>query len=116
MNYKKAADRRKKRFRWYDRVPALRRELESLRAMNARCRDHCVREILMLVKQSHPALMDQFVMQFPLNILRRRWYDKDPYLWLVFNGLRFADDPLLSVVSARLNALKKKSKKKSKPL
>lgn len=30
-------------------------------------------------------------MEFPLEILRRRWYDKDPYVWLLFNGLRYAE-------------------------
>jgi hypothetical protein len=99
---------RKKSHRWYDRIPALAAALESLRTMAPGRRDAKIRDVLSLVKSLSPDLLDRFVLQFPLNILRRRWYDTDPYLWLVFNGLRFAEDDLLIQVAANLNKIRKR--------
>jgi hypothetical protein len=105
---KKRTAAMKKSHRWYDRMPALAGALDSLRTSKAASRDKCIREILALVKDKSPGLLDRFVMQFPLNLFRRRWYDTDPYIWLVFNGLRFADDDLLGLV---IDCLKRNQKK-----
>jgi hypothetical protein len=45
-------------------------------------------------------------MDFPLDINRRRWYDKDPYLWLIMNGLKYASDELLASVTKYLSVNK----------
>jgi hypothetical protein len=34
-----------------------------------------------------------------MNKRKDRWYDKDPYLWLLFNGLRFADTEVMKKVT-----------------
>jgi len=30
--------------------------------------------------------------------MKRRWYDQNPYCWLIINGLKYADDIFLQKV------------------
>jgi len=83
--------------RWYDKNPELRKLLEKLKKLEKDERDVIFDDIKKLDDDFDSKLIDRHVMEFPMN-LRRRWYDRDPYSWLVINGLKHADDVLLDKV------------------
>ncbi|MGD9201825.1 MAG: hypothetical protein PVI26_09695 [Chitinispirillia bacterium] len=95
--------------RWYDKDKTLRALLDSLKPMKKKQRDEICTAIIELIKENQSELIDEMVMEFPLELHQRRWYDKDPYLWLIFNGLSKASDELLEKVK---KYLKKKVKLK----
>ena len=93
----------RKRSRWYDRHKRLTECLEMLRLIPGKYRNMIISRVMVLIKEDQPDLLDKFVLDFPLDIQRRRWYDKDPYLWLIFNGLRYAEKPLITRVTRYLS-------------
>lgn len=88
--------------RWYDHYETLGRHIDSLKEMKANRRDHLVKGIQKIMQQHSPKLLDDSVIDFPLDSARLRWYDKDPYLWLTINGLQQANPDLLETVSLYL--------------
>jgi hypothetical protein len=88
--------------RWYDKHSKLRAFLDSFKGMPARPRNALIKSVMALINQNNPGLFDEFVMNFQLDPNRRRWYDRDPYLWLMFNGLSCADKNLLKNVTSFL--------------
>lgn len=92
----------KKGNRWYDRDPQLANYLNSFQHMNKKLRDELTTGIIEIVRENNSTLIDDHVLEFPLDLPQRRWYDKDPYLWLIFNGLRMADDTLLHSIKKYL--------------
>jgi hypothetical protein len=91
-----------KTMRWYDQYETLGRHIDSLKELQANRRDHLIRGIQALMQQHSPNLLDDSVLDFPLDLARLRWYDKDPYLWLTINGLQQADPDLLETVALYL--------------
>lgn len=89
--------------RWYDKHKKLAKYLEQFKDLNKRKRDELCTGIIDLMHQNDSGLIDNKVLEFPLDLPQRRWYDKDPYLWLVFNGLSKADEILLKEVNAYLS-------------
>lgn len=85
--------------RWYDKYEKLGDQIDRLKFTKRSHRDQLVQGVMKIIKKDTPSLLDRFVMDFPLDILRRRWYDKDPYLWLIINGLKYADKDLLDKVT-----------------
>ena len=85
--------------RWYDQYEVLGRHIDSLKEMETGRRDLLVRGIQEIIQQHSPSLLDESVLDFPLELARQRWYDKDPYLWLTINGLQRADLDLLETVA-----------------
>lgn len=85
--------------RWYDKYKKLAAHLDSFKTMKKNQRDKLVSGILEIVQMYDNSLIDNSVMDFPLELPRRRWYDKDPYLWLIFNGLKNADEILLKKIT-----------------
>lgn len=92
----------KKMKRWYDQYEILGRHIDSLKEMNASRRDHLIRGIQEIMQRHSPNLLDESVLDFPLDLARLRWYDKDPYLWLTINGLQQAEPDLLETVGLYL--------------
>ncbi|MFQ6023280.1 MAG: hypothetical protein ACE5NW_11210 [Acidiferrobacterales bacterium] len=86
--------------RWYDKHCELGMYLDLMPAMSPAQRDELVKGVLAIIKENKPDLLTHFVLEFPLDLLRRRWYDKDPYLWLLLNGLQYADSSLIAEVIA----------------
>jgi len=85
--------------RWYDNFPDLGARLNAFKDMNQEIRDPLLKGIMALVQQYDPSLLSyEKAFDFPLHLNRLRWYDKDPYIWLVFNTLKVADDTLLQSV------------------
>jgi hypothetical protein len=106
--------------RWYDKHPKLALLLEGLCTIKGSQRNTIICGIMEIIKLSTPNLLEQYVLDFPLDIKRRRWYDRDPYLWLIFNGLKYANSKLLTNVtrflheetSGTISTVKKSSKKR----
>lgn len=84
--------------RWYDRHDELGEYLDLMAELSPEQRDELVKGIMAIIKRESPDFLTDLVLQFPLDLFRRRWYDKDPYLWLVFNGLEYADDAVVEKV------------------
>lgn len=86
--------------RWYDKHNKLGKYLDGLKDMNSSKRDKIVKDILAIINSENPKLLsDENTIDFPLNINRRRWYDEDPYLWLLINGLSRGDNKTLKKVT-----------------
>ena len=81
--------------RWYDRYPKLSRSLEGLKDLNKRDRDKLILELKDVILDYDNELFDKHVLEFPMTY-RRRWYDKDPFSWLVINALEYADEDLIT--------------------
>ncbi len=88
--------------RWYDKHEELAGYIESLEVMDKEKRDELLIGTISLIKQYDTDLLDNFVQEFPMEIYRRRWYDKDPNTWLVINGLEYAEPNLLEAVTEYL--------------
>jgi hypothetical protein len=92
----------KKGNRWYDKDPALATYLESFQKMKKNLREELYTGIIEILRENSSTLIDDNAMEFPLDLPQRRWYDKDPYMWLIFNGLRMAEKPLLEEIKKYL--------------
>jgi len=84
--------------RWYD-DHKVGKHLDILKTMHKKDRDLIVNHVLELIKKNGHALIDEKVMQFPLGEVRRRWYDRDPRLWMMFHGLELAEKELLNEIA-----------------
>ena len=82
--------------RWYDKRPNLGIRLDAFKEMDPTVSKPIIKGLLDLVEQYDPSLLSyEKAFDFPFDSSRRRWYDNDPYLWLMFNVLKIADDTLL---------------------
>ncbi|MCW8995409.1 MAG: hypothetical protein OQK77_06315 [Psychromonas sp.] len=89
--------------RWYDEHPALSIKLDAFKEMDPQLSDHLIKRIMSLVTDYDPNLLScEIAFEFPLTFNRLRWYDQDPYLWLMFNTLKMADESLLKSVEMLL--------------
>ena len=93
-----------KKNRWYDAYPDFSRALEWLKGLEKRDRDKAILDMKDMIMDYDDELIDRHVFQFPLT-QKRRWYDKDPYSWLVINALKYAEKELLDRVTAYLKAV-----------
>ncbi len=85
--------------RWYDKHPNLGKRLDEFKEMHQNVREPIVKEIIDLVKEHDLSLLSyEKAFEFPFDCNRRRWYDNDPHLWLMFNILEVADEALLQSV------------------
>ena len=66
---------------------------------DANFRDYLLSGVMGIIRSHDRQLLDKFVSEFPLDFNRRRWYDQDPYLWLIVNGLSYAGQDLLDAVA-----------------
>jgi hypothetical protein len=87
--------------RWYDANPILRGLLEKLKITNNTKQEKIISDIKNLIMSYDSELMDRWVLEFPLTT-KRRWYDKNPYSWLVINSLKYAEKKLLRRVMSYL--------------
>ncbi len=87
--------------RWYDKRPELSDCMEKLKHAEYGGREKLIHEIKDIIMEYDDKLMDQHVADFPLTI-KRRWYDNDPYSWVVINTLKYADEVLLHKIICHL--------------
>ena len=75
-----------------DRHSALSKRLDEFQEMDQKFRDHLIKGVMGLVTNYDPHLLSyEKAFDFPMVLNRQRWYDQDPYLWLMFNTLKMAD-------------------------
>jgi hypothetical protein len=84
--------------RWYDKHEGLSLTLERLRTADKRDCDNIVDKVREIVTKRDPDFIDKVCREFLLDCHARRWYDEDPYLWSVFNSLRYADGETIEQV------------------
>jgi hypothetical protein len=88
--------------RWYDKHRKLGKLLDSFKTIKKYRREKLCEGIIDLMKEHDGEIIDNMATEFPLELPHRRWYDKDPYLWLIVNGLRLADKKLITKVTRYL--------------
>ncbi len=89
--------------RWYDYDDRLSRYIEGLRFIPSFERFRLVQGMMWLITEYQDDLLDRFVLDFPMEINNGHWYDRDPYLWLVINGLQYGNPQLHHQVTAYLS-------------
>ncbi len=83
--------------RWYDKYPDLSDRIEKLKELKKRERDLIILDIKDIIMDYDNELIDRHVLEFPMTY-KRRWYDKDPYSWLIINALKYANKDLITDV------------------
>lgn len=87
-----------KKKRWYDKHKDLAEHLEAFKSMDKRHVNRILKALVPFARSLQPSLFEEHLMEFPLDLFRRRWYDEDPYLWNVVNGLQYAHDTTIAKV------------------
>ncbi|MGB7568669.1 MAG: hypothetical protein WBM07_12475 [Chitinivibrionales bacterium] len=100
----------KKNLRWYDKHKKLAGLLEQFKGLPERRKNKLVSGVMEIIKPMDPKLVEKHVLEFPLDMQRRRWYDADPYLWLLFNGLMYANAEILKKTTGYLEENRRDSK------
>lgn len=95
--------------RWYDVHKKLCKNIDKLKFTEKSLRDFMLSKVMKMIRLHDPHLLDKFVARFPLDIQRRRWYDRDPYLWLIINGLEYGNKKLLDEVADLLDEEQRKN-------
>ncbi len=88
--------------RWYDKEIKLGKNLDRLKHADSNYKATVLRGILNIINKHDPSLLDDNVMNFPLDIERRRWYDSDPDLWLIVNGLKYGSQEIKDQIAQYL--------------
>ncbi len=83
--------------RWYDKYPDLSDRMEKVKDLKKRERDIIILDINDRIMDYDNELINRHVLEFPMTY-RRRWYDKDPYSWLIINALKYANKELITDV------------------
>ena len=78
--------------RWYDAYPELSTCFDMLKQKKPLIRSKIAQELLNFVQTKNPGVIEKNVLNFPLDVLTRRWYDQSPYLWLLVNGLKYVSN------------------------
>lgn len=84
--------------RWYDQYPELSQLIEKIKVLSDDEKNEVLIKIKDIVIKHDAKIIDSHVMEFPMSS-KRRWYDKDPYSWLVINALKFASEDLINIVT-----------------
>ncbi len=91
--------------RWYDKYPELATYLESFNGGAQDKGDKVLKGIIRLISEDKPNMLTDYVSDFPWQDRRRRLYDRNPSLWLVFSGLEYADENLIIKVNEYLKEI-----------
>jgi hypothetical protein len=97
--------------RWYDKHKKLGHDIDLMETMSESQRTRTLQGILEIIQEFNPTLLDDFVLDFPMDIYQKRWYDKDPYLWITLNGLSFGNKKLWDSVAALIELELEKAEK-----
>ena len=73
----------------------LKKSIDKLKDLNKQDGEEIIHGMKNLILNYDDELMDKHAVEFPMTC-RRRWYDKDPYSWLVINSLKYADKDLIT--------------------
>jgi hypothetical protein len=82
--------------RWHDKDPVLRVALQKLAELPERQQEVLMMDLQRVIMKYDDRLIERNVSKFSI---RRRWYDKNPYTWLIINSLKYASPELREKVS-----------------
>lgn len=82
--------------RWYDKK-GIGKYIRAMKYLSDHERDKIVLELKNIISAENPEIMVDHVMEF--SLYRNRWYDHDPYCWLVINSLQYADTRLMEKIT-----------------
>ncbi len=82
--------------RWHDKDPVLRIALQKLAELPERQQEVLMMDVQRIIIKYDDGLIERNVSKFAI---RRRWYDENPYTWLVINSLKYASPELRGKVS-----------------
>lgn len=85
--------------RWYDKHPEFAHHLELLKHLPRERAQIIFEEIRLIMQEREPDLIEEHIEEFPLSLNKRRWYDKEPYSWIIVNALKFSKDETLDLIS-----------------
>ncbi len=88
--------------RWYDKYNELAQYMDHFKKAGPKISDKILVGMINLIRKTNPKILSDFILNFSLEINRRRWYDNDSYLWLIINGLEYADESLIQKVTEYL--------------
>ena len=78
--------------RWYDKYPILAEHFENLKAMEPRKRVKIAMGIIRIINERAPDVLARPFFKSPPKQFQKRWYDKEPLLWLAMNAPKYLDD------------------------
>ena len=81
--------------RWYDKYPDLSKSIADLKNLSKKERDKLILGLKDVILNYDNELFDKYVLEFPMTN-GKRWYDKDPFSWLVINVLKYAEEDLIT--------------------
>lgn len=82
--------------RWYDLYPGFAESLEALKNLESSKRERIAKRVLRIVYGKDRDVIDDYVLSFSSSVGKKRWYDSNPFLWLIVNGLKGANPEVLS--------------------
>jgi len=92
--------------RWYDKDKEFAESIHKLRDAQEPERDIWVKDIINIIQEHEPESFSvEKQLTFPIKLLRRRWYDSDPYLWLIMNSMEHLKQPTLLKIKLYLNQI-----------
>lgn len=84
--------------RWYDDKNILKEFIDCLEALDKDKRDQLLLRLRDLVMEYDGFYIEKNIGDLPLTLRKRRWYDHDPYAWIIINGLRYCNEQLMKEV------------------
>jgi hypothetical protein len=90
--------------RWYDKYPELQNILEKLKSLEKRERDRIMLYVKDLIIDHDKQIFNKYVFESPMP-KRRRWYDKNPFSWLVINSLKCAEEDFITELTLFLQEI-----------
>ena len=87
--------------RWHDKDPVLSALLEKIQRLDEREQDQMMIEVKYIINKYDHTLIGKHIEEYKS---RRRWYDKNPYTWLVINALKYSPPQLLDEVKSFLQS------------
>ena len=84
--------------RWYDQYPELSLQFERLKELNPEDKSYIFDVLKKMLLEYNPRIIDDHIERFSMPIKKRRWYDKEPYSWIIVNALKYVDKAMIDKV------------------
>ncbi|NOZ08745.1 MAG: hypothetical protein GXO91_07725 [FCB group bacterium] len=97
MIFKKKETAKSNRNRWYDPPSKLGLHFEKMQFLREHERDAIIVGIKNIIMKHDPDLINRHILEFA-SFSRNRWYDADPYTWLIINSLKYAGNDIITEV------------------
>ena len=95
--------------RWYDNFRSFAKQLERLKNVSSAQLDAVTKGIFAILEENDAthirgdfldaSCTSDFIKAYAIDLYHKRWYDKDPYLWLIVNSLKYASPSVVEKIS-----------------